>query len=73
MTLISHLADEEDEEEGTGDDEGSGNEIAEFSKLTMPEVVISLCASDSFLKDRVMNLPQSEVGGTHNTEEGKYV
>lgn len=27
-------------------------------------------ASDDFLKSRVMNLPESVVAGTHNTEEG---
>ena len=37
----------------------------------MPKVVTTLDASDEFLKERVMNLPQAEVEGTHNTEEGK--
>ena len=36
----------------------------------MPEWVISLDANDDFLKQRVMNLPESVVAGTHNTEEG---
>jgi len=39
----------------------------------MPEKVISLDASDEFLKDRVMNLPQDEVEGTHNTEKGNVI
>ena len=30
----------------------------------------SLEAPDEFLKNRVMNLPESVVAGTHNTEEG---
>ena len=34
------------------------------------EVVVSLEAADEFLKNRVMNLPESVVAGTHNTEEG---
>lgn len=34
------------------------------------EKVISLDATDDFLKARVMNLPESVVAGTHNTEEG---
>ena len=34
------------------------------------EVVVSLDAGDDFLKQRVMNLPESEVAGTHNTEDG---
>lgn len=37
---------------------------------TLPEVLFSLDASDGFLKERVMNLPQEVVEGTHNTEEG---
>ena len=35
------------------------------------EVVASLEATDEFLKNRVMNLPESVVAGTHNTEEGR--
>ena len=34
-----------------------------------PEVVISLDAEDDFLKKRIMNLPESVVAGTHNTED----
>ena len=34
------------------------------------EVVISLTATDDFLKQRVINLPESVVSGTHNNEEG---
>lgn len=36
------------------------------------EVIVALDASDEFLKSRVMNLPESIVAGTHNTEEGIY-
>ena len=36
----------------------------------MPEVVINLEAPDQFLRNRVMNLPEIIVAGTHNTEEG---
>ena len=35
------------------------------------ELVVSLDASNEFLKERVINLPQSKVAGTHNTEEGE--
>ncbi len=41
-----------------------------YDKATMPEWVISLDAPDEFLKERVMNLPENLVAGTHNTEEG---
>ena len=36
----------------------------------LAEVVVSLDAPDEFLKNRVMNLPESVVAGSHNTEEG---
>lgn len=36
----------------------------------MSETIVSLDASDDFLKTRIMNLPESKVAGTHNTEEG---
>lgn len=35
----------------------------------MPEFVINLEATDDFLKQRVMNLPEEVVTGTHNTEK----
>lgn len=52
--------DAEDGEDG-GDDR--------FDKTIMPELIITLQASNEFLKDRVMNLPEEVVQGTHNTEE----
>ena len=55
----------EDEEE---QDESS--KVPIYDKATMPEVVVSLEAPDDFLKQRVMNLPESTVAGTHNNEEG---
>lgn len=36
----------------------------------MPEFVISLEATDDFLKNRIINLPESVVASTHNTEKG---
>lgn len=41
-----------------------------YNQLIMPEVVVSLTAADNFLKQRVINLPESVVSGTHNNEEG---
>ncbi|XP_065055319.1 adenylate kinase 7-like [Rhopilema esculentum] len=52
------------------DDEDDNENQPKFDEATMPEVVISLDAPDDFLKSRVMNLPESVVAGTHNTEEG---
>ena len=36
------------------------------------EMVFSLEAGDEFLRQRVMNLPEKTVAGTHYTEEGVY-
>eukprot|EP00047_Mylnosiga_fluctuans_P001361 m.219923 g.219923 ORF g.219923 m.219923 type:complete len:665 (+) comp10277_c0_seq1:1060-3054(+) len=36
----------------------------------LPEFVFAFDATDEFLKDRIMALPESEVAGTHNSEEG---
>lgn len=41
----------------------------EFNPKIMPEVVVSLDSDDDFLKKRIMNLPESVVSGTHNTED----
>ena len=38
--------------------------------MIMPDYVVCLEANDDFLKHRIMNLPESQVVGTHNTEEG---
>jgi len=51
-------------------EEGEEDSPLSYDKLIMPEVVVSLEAADEFLKNRVMNLPESVVAGTHNTEEG---
>ncbi|CAH3043480.1 unnamed protein product [Pocillopora meandrina] len=51
-------------------EEGEEDSPLSYDKLIMPEVVVSLDAPDEFLKTRVMNLPESVVAGTHNTEEG---
>lgn len=51
-------------------EEGEEDSPINYDKQIMPEVVVSLDAPDEFLKTRVMNLPESVVAGTHNTEEG---
>lgn len=48
---------EEDEEETYADDS------------IMPELVVSLEASDEFLKERIIQRPEWEIQGTHYTEE----
>ncbi|KAM5176829.1 adenylate kinase 7 isoform 3-T3 [Callospermophilus lateralis] len=54
--------DEEEEEEVKG-------KMLPFDKLIIPEFVCSLDASDEFLKERVMNLPETVVAGTHYTQD----
>ncbi|KAK7483562.1 hypothetical protein BaRGS_00025236 [Batillaria attramentaria] len=53
------LDDEEEAEEGK----------PSFDQTIMPEFVISLEATDEFLRSRVMHLPEAMVAGTHNTEK----
>ncbi|NXR61579.1 KAD7 kinase, partial [Rhadina sibilatrix] len=53
----------EEEEEETKDNK------PKFNEIIMPEFIFSLTASDEFLKNRVINLPEREVAGTHYTEE----
>ncbi len=55
-----------DSEEGEAEEEGRGA----YDKKLLPEVVVTLEADDAFLKNRIMNLPETVVVGTHNTEEG---
>lgn len=39
--------------------------------MSSAEFVFSLEGSDEFLRERMMNLPEEQVEGTHNNEEGK--
>lgn len=50
---------EEDEEAG---------ELA-YDRLIMPKLIVALEASDDFLRERVINLPEIVVVGTHITDE----
>ncbi|KAM4830625.1 adenylate kinase 7 isoform X2 [Urocitellus parryii] len=59
------LFNQEDEEE----DEEVKGKMLPFDKLIIPEFVCSLDASDEFLKERVMNLPESVVAGTHYSQD----
>jgi hypothetical protein len=51
------------------DDEAEEEGKANFDTSIMPEFVVALEATDEFLKNRVMNLPEALVAGTHNTEK----
>ena len=58
--MVSADDDEAEEEEGKG----------KYDRTIMPEQVVCLEAPDDFLKLRIMDLPESAVNGTHNTEAG---
>ena len=62
LTLGWPSGDPDDAEE-----EGSGGA---HDRTIMPEVVVCLESDDDFLRERIMNLPENVVAGTHNTEEG---
>nr|CAB3220768.1 adenylate kinase 7 [Phallusia mammillata] len=52
------------------DEEEDESSKVNYDAAIMPEIVVALDAPDDFLKDRIMNLPEEVVQGTHNTEEG---
>ncbi|NWI49805.1 KAD7 kinase, partial [Calyptomena viridis] len=53
---------DEEEEEIKG-------KIPKYHKIITPEFVFSLTASDEFLINRIINLPESVVAGTHYTQD----
>ncbi|KAG8561548.1 hypothetical protein GDO81_015387 [Engystomops pustulosus] len=55
-------------EEGEEEEE-SRSKAPHFDKTITPDFVISLDASDEFLKNRVINLPESTVAGTHYAQD----
>ena len=44
-------------------------EIRNVNTAILPELIIVLEASDEFLKERIINRPESEIQNTHYTEE----
>ncbi|KAM7109375.1 adenylate kinase 7 isoform 2-T2 [Ciconia maguari] len=55
--------------ESEDDDEEIKGKIPKCDKLITPEFVISLTASDEFLINRIINLPERIVAGTHYTQD----
>ena len=51
-----------------GEDEEEAGELG-YDRLIMPKLTVSMDASDDFLRERVINLPEIVVVGTHNTDE----
>ncbi|XP_068874317.1 adenylate kinase 7 isoform X5 [Aphelocoma coerulescens] len=62
MELFKVEDDEEEEEETKG-------KMPKFNKIIIPEFIFSLTASDEFLINRIINLPESVVAGTRYTED----
>ncbi|NXF70598.1 KAD7 kinase, partial [Sclerurus mexicanus] len=60
--LFSAEEDNEEEEEIQG-------KMPKYHKIIIPEFVFSLTASDEFLINRIINLPESIVAGTHYTQD----
>ncbi|XP_037995341.1 adenylate kinase 7 isoform X3 [Motacilla alba alba] len=58
----------EDDEAEEGDEEPVGK-MPKFNQIIIPEFIFSLIASDEFLINRIIKLPESEVAGTHYTED----
>lgn len=56
-----------EEEEEQFEDENI--EIRNTNITILPELVVVLEASDEFLKERIINLPEKEIQNTHYTEE----
>ncbi|NXN90904.1 KAD7 kinase, partial [Rhinopomastus cyanomelas] len=51
------------------EDEETKSKIPKYDPLIVPEFVISLAASDEFLINRIINLPEIIVTGTHYTQD----
>jgi len=65
-SILRCRVDAADEEEEEADEET----VPQYHKLMMPQLIVSLDATDEFVRQRVMNLPEKVVVGTHNVEEG---
>ncbi|XP_041332085.1 adenylate kinase 7 [Pyrgilauda ruficollis] len=63
VELFKVEVDEAEEEE-----EGTMGKMPKFNQIIIPEFVFSLIASDEFLINRIIKLPESEVSGTDYSE-----
>ncbi|XP_041273912.1 adenylate kinase 7 [Onychostruthus taczanowskii] len=63
VDLFKVEVDEAEEEE-----EGTTGKMPKFNQIIIPEFVFSLIASDEFLINRIIKLPESEVSGTDYSE-----
>ncbi|NXO66125.1 KAD7 kinase, partial [Phainopepla nitens] len=49
--------------------EEAKGKMPKFNTIIIPEFIFSLTASDEFLINRIINLPETKVAGTHYTED----
>jgi hypothetical protein len=54
----------------TANDDEAKDEKGFSDDSIVPEFIVSLEASDDFIKDRIMNLPEANIADTKNSEEG---
>eukprot|EP01086_Lenisia_limosa_P016504 TRINITY_DN6348_c0_g1_i1.p1 TRINITY_DN6348_c0_g1~~TRINITY_DN6348_c0_g1_i1.p1 ORF type:complete len:496 (-),score=118.61 TRINITY_DN6348_c0_g1_i1:10-1296(-) len=59
-----------DEEADSSSEAEEDAEPPTFKKSILPEFIINLNASDTFIEERIINLPESVIAGTHNVPEG---
>ncbi|NXC83958.1 KAD7 kinase, partial [Cercotrichas coryphoeus] len=52
-----------------GEEEEAKGKMPKFNQIIIPEFIFSLTASDEFLTNRIINLPEMKVAGTHYTED----
>lgn len=55
--------------ENLEEEEQFKKENIEIRNTILPELIVVLEASDEFLKERVINLPEKEIQNTHYTEK----
>ena len=71
--LLFGISDKEDKADYAEDDrekqEEEDDQIEGVRRDILPDLVVSLEASDEFLKERVIDLPERDVQSTHYTEE----
>ncbi|XP_056348675.1 adenylate kinase 7 [Oenanthe melanoleuca] len=59
----------EDEAEEAEEEEEAKGKMPKFNQIIIPEFIFSLAASDEFLTNRIINLPEMKVAGTRYTED----
>ncbi|XP_009100590.3 adenylate kinase 7 isoform X3 [Serinus canaria] len=58
-----------EDDEAEEEEERAVGKMPKFNQIIIPEFIFSLIAPDEFLINRIIQLPETEVAGTHYTEE----